>query len=533
VGYLCIGLGGMFAYDLALYAHATLLQDVSPELWYLRGLVNAAMTPFIAVAARRNTDWNFDIFVSRKVVFYSTTFVASGVYFIAMAVAGYYIRLRGGVWGSALTAVFILAAAAIFLAAIYSARVAGSWRVFLSKHFYRNKYEYRDEWLRLIGTLANDASGTPLRDRAVRAMAQIVGADSGVLWQRSEDGDYAPTGGWNTGDPGVVISRGEELVEFLLRRYWIVDTRELTRNPDHYGGLHLPASIAGKARRLIVPLLQNNDMPGFIVLDEPANTFELNYEDYDLLKTVGQQVASYLAEEQAEELLAQARQFEAYNKLTSFIMHDLKNVIAQQSLVVRNAAKFKHDPAFVEDTIRTIENSVDRMQHLLGLLQRGGVAEPRVASLAAVLDEVRAQCSNRSPVPLIQAPDRSLLVRVDSERLTAVIGHLVRNAQEATAKTGEVRLELLRVDDRAVIKVVDNGSGMDAEFVRRRLFRPFDTTKGAQGMGIGAFQAREFVRQSGGQLMVTSAVGVGTTITIELPLAVDAGAAARTSSGVR
>jgi putative PEP-CTERM system histidine kinase len=518
VGFLCVGLGAMFAYDVALFSLGTLLGTINEELWYVRGIVNALAAPLVAVSARRVPDWSLDIFVSRKVVFYSTTFLASGGYFVAMGLVGYYLRTYGGAWGPALMAAFIVAAALIFVTAVYSTPLAAKWKVFLHKHFYRNKYEYRDEWLRVIRTLTHEQSGAPLRERAVRAMAEIVRATGGVLWRRTEEGDYAATANWNAEQPTDTVASDDAFLDFLATRRWIIDSRQLENDPDHYGGLVLPPQLVRESRRLIVPLLLDEGLYGFAELWKPAPTLELSYEDIDLLKTVGQQVSSYLAQEEAEEGLARHRQFEAYNQLAAFIMHDLKNVIAQQSLIVRNAAKHKRDPAFVDDMIRTIENSVARMQHLLGQLTHRPSLEARPVDLRQALDDVILQCRSRMPEPRVDADLTPVMVRTDREQLTAVLCHLVRNAQDATPRDGEVRIELKARSGRALIKVIDTGCGMDTEFVRERLFRPFDSTKGAKGMGIGAYQAREFVRKAGGRLTVQSVVGAGTTISIDLPV---------------
>jgi putative PEP-CTERM system histidine kinase len=518
IGFLCVGLGAMFAYDVALFSLGTLLGTVNEELWHVRGVVNALAAPLVAVTARRNPDWSLDIFVSRRVVFYSTTFLASGGYFVAMGLVGYYLRMRGGGWGPALMAAFIVAAALIFVAAVYSTPLAARWKVFLHKHFYRNKYEYRDEWLRVIRTLAHEESGAPLRERAVRAMADIVRATGGVLWRRTEEGNYAATANWHAEQPSDTIASDDAFVDFLAARRWVIDSRQLENDPDRYAGLVLPPPLVRETRRLIVPLLEDERLYGFAELWEPAPTLELTYEDYDLLKTVGQQVSSYLAQEEAEEGLAEHRQFEAYHQLAAFIMHDLKNVIAQQSLLVRNAAKFKGDPAFVDDMIGTIENSVIRMQHILGQLTHGSSLEARPVDVRQTLEDVILQCRSRLPLPSVDADMTPVMVRADREQLTAVLCHLVRNAQDATPRDGVVRIELEARGVRVLIRVIDTGCGMEPEFVRERLFRPFDSTKGAKGMGIGAYQAREFVRNAGGRLTVQSVIGAGTTICVELPV---------------
>lgn len=518
ISYLTLGLGAILTFDLALFAQVTIV-GVQPLFWNARGLVNALAVPLLSLAARRTPEWSLDIFISRHAVFYSTTFFAATLYCVAMAFVAYLIGQVADEWGLLLEALFILLAAAVLVTLIYAERATGRIKVFLSKHFYRNKYEYRDEWLRLIRTLSSDSQGESVRARAVRAVAEIVGAIRGGLWERQDDGDFQPTAAWNT-RPGDSTVKGEhEFVEFLRHRRWIVDTRELSATPDVYSGLTLPPGVVGRGRYLIVPLFQESALKGFVTLQIERASFSMNYEDYDLLLTVGQQIASWLAEEDAKERLARARQFETFNQLSAFLMHDLRNVIAQQSLLVRNAARHKHDPAFMEDTIRTIENSVQRMQNLVNQLTHRGVSSAtKLVDLNALADKVVKDCAGRVPAPVLAGSAVPVAVNVDAERLSMVLQHLVRNAQDATPASGTVRVEIETVHGRAVIRVVDSGIGMDADFIRNRLFRPFDTTKGSQGMGIGAYQARELVRRFSGRLSVSSEVGVGTTVTIELPL---------------
>jgi putative PEP-CTERM system histidine kinase len=230
-------------------------------------------------------------------------------------------------------------------------------------------------------------------------------------------------------------------------------------------------------------------------------------------------VASYLAYQQAAQALAQARQFDAYHRLTAFIMHDIKNLIAQQSLVVKNAARHKDNPAFVEDVIRTVDNSVTRMNQLLDQLKRGESQQSskRVA-LRELLAELIAKQASMQPAPELHVMADGVDVLADPQGLAAILGHVVRNAQEATARDGHVYVRLSRKGANAVVEVEDNGTGMESAFVAERLFRPFDSTKGSKGMGIGAYQAREFVRAVGGDVEVSSAPDKGTTFRILLPI---------------
>src|SRR5690625_4066787 len=208
-----------------------------------------------------------------------------------------------------------------------------------------------------------------------------------------------------------------------------------------------------------------------MVLTEPEHDASLTWEDLDLLKTVGRQVASYLDRHEAAEQLAEARQFDTFNKLAAFIMHDLKNLIAQQALVVDSAARHKANPAFIEDAIKTIDNSVGRMSTLLRKLQQNEPSELRSLSLHTALMEAVKRCQDTSPVPSLRLVDPDLKINAHQERLVMILTHLIKNAQEATERSGFVDVTLRRQGNDAIIEVEDNGIGMDPEFIRNHLDR--------------------------------------------------------------
>ncbi|MBT8428550.1 MAG: PEP-CTERM system histidine kinase PrsK, partial [Gammaproteobacteria bacterium] len=246
----------------------------------------------------------------------------------------------------------------------------------------------------------------------------------------------------------------------------------------------------------------------------------LNWENLDLLKTVGMQAAGYLALSQAAEALTEARQFEGFNRLSAFVIHDLKNLIAQLSLVAKNAARHKHNPQFIDDAVSTIENAVQKMNRLMAQLKSAEIiGDNRRVNLVDELRDVVEAKSNGSPAPVLQTDVELAYVLAEPDRLSSVLGHVVQNAQDATPPEGKIELQLRLSGDQAIVDVRDTGSGMDAEFIRTRLFRPFDSTKGLTGMGIGAYECREVIVALGGQVVVESTPGYGTVFRIMLPLA--------------
>ena len=524
---LWIGAGAVIAYDLCLYSTALLFNNQIPlPMWEARGAANALSVPLLAIGMSRTARWSPQTLMSRRPVLYTTSIIAAGVYLLAVAVAGYYVRTFGGTWGGAAQILFLFGAALALLLVLFSGQARAWLRVFLTKHFYPYKYDYRVEWLRVMRTLSSEAT---LSQRTLHALGQIVDSHAGGVWI-AKDGQFVPSGGDLAGPDSPSEPADSEFLRFIASREWIADLNARRRGTaGDRPELPVPEWLVKLERAwLVVPLLQEDRLVAFVALAQPLAPHPLGWEDIDLLRTVGRQAAGYIALDQAAGQLAQSRQFEAYNRFAAFMMHDLKNLIAQQTLVVQNAARHRGNPAFIDDAISTIDNSVKRMNRLLEQLRRGEtMGAARRVRLAQVCAEALERCSDRLPAPVWGAAvpagrHEDLEVLVSAERLGLVLEHVIRNAQDATAPDGRVEVELRRAARHAIIEIRDTGRGMDATFIRERLFRPFDTTKGSQGMGIGAFQTREFVRMAGGEVRVESDLGVGTRFEISLPLAASA-----------
>ena len=522
IKYLCFGLGGMFVFEFYLFSDALLFKRIDADLWYARGGVVAIIVPLLAVSAARNPDWSLDLYVSRRVVFHTTTLLSAGVYMLLMAFAGYYIKIYGGEWGAALQVTFLFAAVLVLLALLFSGQIRARAKVFFNKHFFSYRYDYREEWLRLINLLSGQNTDMPLFERVIWALGEIVESPGGLLWLRPENEECQLAARRNQPDPQIHGDAGlASLAFFLEQRQWVVNLDEYADQPEMYEELVLPQwLIELKEVWLIVPLIHDERVLGFTLLTRPRSKFKLNWENLDLLKTSGRQAASYLALYQAAEALSEVKQFEGFNRLSAFVVHDLKNLIAQLSLVISNAEKHRHNPEFFDDAVRTIDNAVTKMSRLMAHLRSAAPDERRArVELGELLKTAVKAKAGQQPRPDLALRANELWVYADPDRMEAVIGHLIQNAQDATEPDGEIKVELSLEQNQALIEVQDSGQGMDELFLRERLFRPFDSTKGLTGMGIGAYESREFVRSIGGRIQVWSELGKGTRFKILLPLA--------------
>jgi putative PEP-CTERM system histidine kinase len=519
---LCFAVGGVMIVDLFVYSQAALFGSAVASVWIGRGLANLALLPLLVVAAKRQSAWERDLYVSRDVVLHTASVLGVGSYLLLLGLAAYLVRAIGSEWSFAIELQFFIIAFGILLFVFYSEGIRRRARILLVKHFYRNKYDYRREWLRLTESLTRSGDVNLLATSGLEALAQIVGARHGELWLAREPGRYEWMAAIGNALPSRRVFDGQHpLVRFLSARFWVVDSEEYGLSPDRYEmAFGDPSEVVLPQQAIIVPLDCHGQLQGFVTLEKRDAESQLNFEDHDILKTAGKQLAIALAQAQALERLAETRQFEATSKMSTFLMHDLKNILAQQQLLVSNAARFRHRPEFFDEAIATVRAGVERMRRVVEQIQSGveNVGAGR-ADFTKVLMEVRSRCADRLPIPDIECPLESLWVRMPRDRLVSVFTHLTRNAQDATPPDGHIRIKADRVGKELICTVTDDGAGMDAVFIRDRLFRPFDSTKGEQGMGIGAYQARELVRSAGGDLEVESVPSRGTTFRVRLPLA--------------
>lgn len=520
---LCMNLGAIFIYDIYLYTHGLIFQGIDPLLWQSRAAVAIATCLFMALGglvplqqSQRTANFN----ISRPIAFYTTSLIGVGLLITSLSLGGYYVRLYGGNWGTVIYS-FVLVAAVMIIAMVFvSSSLRSRLSVLINKHLFRHKYDYRSEWLRIINYLAQPAEASEVNQRAFFAVASTTKAPGGAIWLLKQ-GFYEPV--YQVNLPRLVDLQEEPADSLFCQAFldleWVYfpdsgNNEALSQN-NHllpYWARNFPNLW------LIFPLIVGEELVGFMALTKPVDDTALTWEDLDLLKTIGRQIASYLKRHHQADQLAEGKQFDTYNKLVAFIIHDLNNLIAQQALMVKNAEKHKDNPAFVEDAIKTISNSVDRMNNLLKKLRRDESDLVKCLSMTEVVEVAVSECRRNNSQLTSSIEKGKYTLNADQVRLVMTITNFIKNALEATPIGGRVHVTLAYNNNRAVITIEDNGSGMDWDFIHNRLFKPFETTKSGKGMGIGVYLSREYISELGGSLNVMSTVGEGTTITISLPL---------------
>lgn len=513
------GLAMLWIYDLNLYTVAYLGGSVV-QLRALQGLAVLSVAGGIAMGlspARARTGLK----PSRAVAFQSLSLLVIGAYLALMLVVAQWINVLGGDFGR-LAQVGVLFFGS--LAALYwlpSQRLRALVRVTVLKNFFQHRYDYRAEWLRFNQTVGR-SSETSLSQRVVQALADITESPSGILLLPDEAGAVRLAARWHGAADDVPNEPlNPELAAIMARRGYIVELDAVREGTDRYGeAAFIDRWLLDDASHwALVPLIHFDRLTGVVVLGRPAESRALDWEDLDLLKVASQQLASYLAEQHNQQALMDAARFDEFNRRMAFVMHDIKNLTSQLSLLARNAEKHAENPAFRADMLVTLRNSSDKLTTLLARLGRYGAGTGDGRKPIAVHDLVHALAQRFSvshPVAAVIHTPCTALAAADN--LDQALCHLVQNAVDASPAGSPVFIEVACDDGSATIQVIDAGEGMSAEFVRSGLFKPFVSSKNG-GFGIGAFEARELVRSMGGSLDVDSREGLGTRFVIRLPLA--------------
>ncbi|MDK8464284.1 XrtA/PEP-CTERM system histidine kinase PrsK [Marinobacter sp. SS13-12] len=521
--YVCIAVATLFAFDFFMYADALLFGQVADSFWNARGLVNAALVPLFAVNVINTRKQPVDFQLSRSAVFHAGTLLLAGAYLLFLALGGYYVKTLGGDWGEALQVLFLTIALMFLATLLTSRRVRSRLMVFISQNFFDYKYDYREEWLKMTREMADLSENPPLPERVIRILTGLVESNAGALWIREDHGDYLLKTAVNLVTPKYTsIDANSELVRFFGEREWIIDLHEYQRDPVAYNLLEIPDSISKISDGwLIIPLYLSNDLYGIAMIGNPYARVELNWENFDLIKVVARQTCNLLAQADAQNRLSRAMQFEAVSKASAFMVHDLKTLIAQLSLLVKNAPRHRENPAFIDDMINTTDHAVRKMSNLVDHIRKPAddTMVTEEVELREVVTHLAEHYSRRQPAPRVAGDPGKIHINADRDQLCSILGHLIQNAQDATPPDGEITLTLKTASGSVVLFIQDTGAGMTEDFIQAQLFKPFESTKGLTGMGIGAYQAREYVRNVGGNIDVTSEPGLGSCFSIRFPLA--------------
>jgi putative PEP-CTERM system histidine kinase len=517
IKYEIVGAVSLLAVLLLYYSQGLLYRTIDMNLMLLRTLIIIASIALMAYSRLVRGD-GVRIYVSKQMAFRSIVLLAVGIYLVALGLMGEGMKYFGESFGRSMIIALAFLAGIGMVVVFLSETVKRKVKVFLHKNFYQHKYDYRTQWLQFTDRLSSSRSDDDLLRSIVSGFTEVFGMACGALFLY--DGDrqvYYNAAELEKKRTDTVFGPQDPVIAEMKARQSLISLLD--------DGATCAVEPGGYFERngisFVIPLIPAGSVEGFIAIGRPVNKNEVyNYEDYDLMTTLARQAGSAILNLRLSAELSRAREMEALGKLSTFVLHDLKNLVSTLALVVDNAKQYIGDPEFQADMLESLDRTVTKMNALILRLKKLRDKDSLKREAADLL-ELCNRTTGLITSGEIKMSGEPVFAEIDSEEIQKVLLNLVINSIEASNAHEPVTVEV-GSEDMAYIKVTDSGCGMSNDFLRHRLFKPFSTTK-KKGLGIGLYQCRQIVEAHGGNIEVASEVGMGTTFTVFLPKAGEAG----------
>ena len=527
IKFLVLGLGVVFGARIYTGSQALLFSDYSSGRLSVEATALLIGCALIAVAYLRTGFSEIDVYPSRAVLQTSVTVLLTGAYLFVVDVLAQIVVRFGGAASFPIDAFVVLLGVAILAVLLLSDRARQSLQLFISRHFKRPQHDFRQIWARFARSLSSALDETALGTIAARLISETFGALSVSTWLFDQQGErlirvsstseaeQAPSDDSTSSIAGRELNSAE-LIKLSrpfdlgrAKQKWARDLMERSSGQFRTGG-----------SPICVPLVGGEHCLGAIVLADRVRGLGYSAEEMDLLKCIGEQVAASLLKLRLTEEIMERKELEAFQTMSAFLIHDLKNAASTLGLMLENLPTHFNNPAFREDAFRGIGSAASRINDLINrmnALRHELPLKPAELDLNLVVTEALATLNGTLENKLVTKFDQIPKILADGQQLQSVCTNLLLNACDAVDTNGRISVETTRQGEWVALSVSDNGCGMSEQFIKNSLFRPFRSTK-KKGLGIGMFQSKTIVEAHYGKIHVESQLGVGTTFRVMLPL---------------
>jgi putative PEP-CTERM system histidine kinase len=525
IKFMVLGLGVLFAARVYTCSQTVLSRSLDPSLGLVDGVALLLACLLMVRSLFRDVS-EVAVYPPDSIFKNSMTALIAGVYLLSVGVLA---RLAG--WIESITSFqtrvfFLLVLVAAVTVVALSDRVRLHSRRFVSRYFQKPLYDYRTVWRSLIEGTASCVKQTDLCQAAVTLISQIFEVLAVTVWlvdEKREGLVFAASTSLSAAGGAELQPQREEALAIIHALQNNADPIDIEMSDDRWARALRqmnPTRFRTGGSRVCVPLTAGGQSIGMIVLGDRVGGVHLSFQDFDLLRCVGDQVAAGLLNTQLSNKLLQAKELEAFQTMSAFFVHDLKNTASTLNLMLQNLPIHFDNPEFRADALRGVGKTCEHINHLisrLSLLRHDLQIKAAASDLNDVIGRVLASWNGVSGITLVKTLRPCPALLLDQEQIFKVVTNLVINASEAVSQGGEIRVETSQNNGWAVLTVVDNGCGMTPEFMNRALFRPFQTTK-KKGFGIGMFQSKMIVEAHGGRIEVESESNKGTIFRVLLPI---------------
>ena len=527
IKYMVLGVGLLFGVRVYTSSQILLFSGNTAGLAAIQAAALLVGCALITLAAFRAGLREVDLYPSQSVIQHSATIIIAGIYLFAVGVLAKLLETVAGDSAFSLDAFLVLLALVGIAVILFSERLRERLKRAISRHLKRPHYDYRQVWTTFTAQTASLVDTRPLCRAAAQWISQNLRVLSVSLWRVDEAKNQLAFGASTTlsedtalrplqldADAAAFVGgmRGKPMPFDIdeAREKWVETLKQCQPDTFRTGG-----------NRICAPMVAGGELLGFIILGDRVNGVPFTVEDLDLLQCIANQLAGNLLNIRLSEHLLQAREMEAFQTISAFFVHDLKNTASTLSLMLQNLPSHFDDPEFRKDALRGLGKSVDRINELIGrltLLRQ----EMRLERTEAPLNDVVAAAIDRFTglsgiaIDRVFTPDLPRL-KFDPDKIQKVLANLITNAVDAVGENGQITVTTGARNGWVTVSVTDNGCGMSVEFINHSLFRPFQTTK-KKGIGIGMFLSKIVVEAHEGKIEVDSQPGEGTTFRVLLPI---------------
>ena len=523
IKYVILGTAAIFVVKLYTSSQVVLFKTHSLSFDIINATALLIASILFLVGLLRTGLFRVQVYPSEQVLQFSVAGVLVGAYLVLIGVFSKLFAGWEGPEAFAFKAFFLLSSMAVVGILLVSERSRDKLRRWVSRHFRRPFYDYRSLWLNFTEKTATLVDAETLCRTVAEWLSEHLRVLSTSVWlvdKESNSIQLAASTGVSTSNRQF---SGQEAAELIAALEGETSPFEIEQRKEPWTRTLLsffPDHFPDAGNRVCVPLTTAGRLVGFCTLGDRVNYIPLELQELELLKCIGDQVASNLLNLQLSNRLIQAKEMEAFQTISAFFVHDLKNTASSLNLTLQNLPKHFDNPEFRKDALRAIGKSVSHIQELisrLSLFRQKLELNRAPINLNTCVQEFLAS-HKQLRVPISTELTEVRLVLADQEQIQKVITNLVLNSVDAVRENGAIKIATRQQNGSVCLVVSDNGCGMSPEFLSRSLFRPFKTTKKG-GIGIGMFQSKAIIEAHGGRVDVESEPQKGTTFTISLPVA--------------
>jgi putative PEP-CTERM system histidine kinase len=525
IKFLVLGLAIMFGARVYTQGEALLFSGHNLALSSIDTISLLIGCAFITFAYFRSGFAEIEIYPSHAVIEGSVTVFLVGGYLFIVGVMAQVVAYLGGKDNFQLQAFFVLLGIAALAVLIFSERLRLRIRNFVSRHFRTSQRDIRKIWTLFTQRMASVMDQPGLCLASAKTISETFNVLSVTIWlldKREERLAIGASTALAEVPPVELNAPPTASAAFLpaMRRSPIPFDLEKETGPWAVALQQAnPGQFRGGGNRLAVPLLAGERVVGVAILADRVNGARYSVEELDLLKCIGDQIAAGLLNLRLSDELVHAKELQAFQTMSAFFVHDLKNAASSLGLMLKNLPIHFDDPEFREDALRGIANTTNRINQLingLGVLRNKLDLKPVEVDLNQLLSESLEEMKAFPSVELVKTLHPLPKIVADRQHLQTVFTNLLLNAADAVNGAGKVTVETREREGWAIVCVADDGCGMSDAFLKNSLFRPFQTTK-KRGIGIGMFQSKMIVEAHRGNIFVQSEAGKGTTFEVSLP----------------